>query len=386
MERILGEVVILERDIAGAPKTPCRLTEERRSTRAVGPEFADPFGVADPVGPIDAQCSGGESNPVDGPRVRYGECAEEADPGVDHDPAGGDAGQQGDLGVPVLDDETLVVLQREPPVGSMDDLLSRQRKAHGTALALEGESLPTDRLEQSERRRGGTRVDAMLGLRVGELLAVDDPGPFEVGPGDLALLVEIDGPQQCLALLAGEETSGVFVDGLGMQRCAGVGAVEGEPPVACFGVDGPAGCHECGDIGDRVEHAMAGAPSLGRECLVEVARAGRIDRDQREISGIPDPVLRPGGYHRPGCPGSFGGGLHLGGKAGRDVELIADPPESGDHLGIRRAADGLARHGADPNGTRPGQRVPALPGRGSSTQILPGSSATSLPFASVKSV
>ena len=53
-----------------------------------------------------------------------------------------------------------------------------------------------------------------------------------------------------------------------------------------FAVDRIARRHERADVGDRVEHAETITATLGVQRLVEVHRALRIQRDQRQVGAI----------------------------------------------------------------------------------------------------
>ncbi len=129
-----------------------------------------------------------------------------------------------------------------------------------------------------------------------------DQGAAQVGEDDGAVGVQVELPEQRGPGLAGEQAGGVLGDPGGVQRDAVVREVEGLDAAAGLDVDRPAGADEGGDVGDRVVHPVAAAGAVGEvHGLVEVARAGRIDGEQRQVGGV---VL--------GQPGALGGLLRLG--------------------------------------------------------------------------
>ncbi len=77
------------------------------------------------------------------------------------------------------------------------------------------------------------------------------------------------------------------------------------------------------DVRDRVVQHDVGAGSFQRERLVEVGRAGRVERHERPVGAID--VRRSGAASRR-QDRSQGG---LGWEPRRDVELLADPLQPG---------------------------------------------------------
>jgi hypothetical protein len=109
-----------------------------------------------------------------------------------------------------------------------------------------------------------------------------------------------------------------------MKRRADVGQVDGDTAHPCGTVDGTAGWKEGTHIGDRVvDDVPARAPtSLDRQRLVEVARAGRIDADERDVAAVDD---GRGVRSRPCHVGGFG--VDVGSETDRDLEVCTDGVE-----------------------------------------------------------
>jgi hypothetical protein len=115
-------------------------------------------------------------------------------------------------------------------------------------------------------------------------------------------------------------------------------------------VERPAAGHERAEVGDRVGDAVAVAPARDVEGLVEVARARRVDRDERQVDALAGRGL--GGLGRPGGGGTLGLGLGRGGEGDRHGGLRADLREPvAQRLG-RDDADAAGRHGPRPYGMR----------------------------------
>ena len=74
--------------------------------------------------------------PGDGAVVGVRERPQQADAGIEHDPTGGDPGEQRDLGVPLLDREGLVVGQLVGAVIGGHDLLGGEREVDRAAVDL----------------------------------------------------------------------------------------------------------------------------------------------------------------------------------------------------------------------------------------------------------
>ena len=95
------------------------------------------------------ECLGGAVQAPYVARVGLRQGAQQPDPGVDHERGRGEAGEQRDLGVPLLDGEELA--EREAPAVALDhDLLLGQRQGHPAASGLTLEAEPADLLEQGQ--------------------------------------------------------------------------------------------------------------------------------------------------------------------------------------------------------------------------------------------
>lgn len=117
-----------------------------------------------------------------------------------------------------------------------------------------------------------------------------DQRAAQVGEDDGAVGVQVELPEQGRAGLAGQQAGGVLAEPGRVQRDAVVGEVEGLDAAAGLGVDRAAGADEGGDVGDRVVHPVAAAGPAGQvHGLVEVAGAGRVDGEEREVGRV---VLR----------------------------------------------------------------------------------------------
>ena len=108
-------------------------------------------------------------------RVRRRQGAQEPDPGVDHERGGGEAGEQRDLRVPLLDRQERAELQA--PVVAVDlDLLLGQRQRHPAARGLAVQAQLADLLQQAQRLAGACRRRSALRRVVVELGASTAPG------------------------------------------------------------------------------------------------------------------------------------------------------------------------------------------------------------------
>jgi hypothetical protein len=115
-----------------------------------------------------------------------------------------------------------------------------------------------------------------------------------------------------------------------VQRHALVRRVQRAPARPRLAVDGGARRDEGGDVGDRVAHAPAAAVApLELKGLVEVARAGRVERHEPHVAQVRAraPVVARAALGRGARLGE-----HLVGEPLGDVELPADLREAGAHV------------------------------------------------------
>jgi hypothetical protein len=131
-----------------------------------------------------------------------------------------------------------------------------------------------------------------------------------------------------------------------MQRDLVLGAVQRLAAAVGLQVDRIAGSDEGGDVGDRVMQHVAVAVARDVQGLVQVHRAGRIDRDEGNVVAILGGQSRMrGGFAR--------GGLDIGGEGVGQGHFGADARDAGFERGNRRAV------GAEPASSRHRPRIPS---------------------------
>ena len=239
-----------------------------------------------------------------------------------HDGRRDRAGQERDLGVPVLGVKARLPLE---PVaarraGVRDDLLLGGVQDDGAAGARERDpafgDLPEDRLA----------LAAEMGV-VEPVRASDERAPDrrrDLAPG----IVELDGEDDRRPVLAGEQARGPFSEGPRVERAADVGRVDGDAAHPRLSLERPSPVDELRDVGDRVTDAVPAARgSLEQHRLVEIHAARRVDGEERELAQVGAAVrLDPAPGRR------LRGLLDRLREVGVDVELLAD---SGEVLGQR---------------------------------------------------
>ena len=276
---------------------------------------------------------------------RRRERTQQARAGREHQLGGGHAGQQGDLGVEVLDRQRAAVGEPVAAVAG-DHLLLGDGEADGAARAL---ALDQQRADLGEQREPlvGARVQRPLGARVVQLLAAADEGAADVEAGPLAVAVEVDRPQHRRPVPGGQQARGALGEQRRVQRCLGVGQVAGEHAGVGLGVERAAGRDEGRDVGDGVVDAVAAVAPLERDRLVEVHRAGGIEREERDR-----PAVLGGQCGRLG--GRLGLGEHRRCERPGNVELAPDRREArAQDAGLVGDTD-QAAHGRGPYVTRAG--------------------------------
>jgi hypothetical protein len=203
-------------------------------------------------------------------------------------------------------------------------------------------------------------VQRALDRGVVKLGGAAHPRPPQVDGDLLAGRVEVDRPQRRWAQLAGQQAGRSLRQRDRVQGHAGVRPVERGAARPCLAVHGAARDDEGRDVGDGVAHPPAIAvAALEVEGLVEVARAGRVQGDERQVAQVGplrpagDVVARPGprsarrlGEHR---LGERHGHLQLGADRGERGASVLERPLGGDGAGRAQAA-ARAAHGA-PNTT-----------------------------------
>lgn len=122
-----------------------------------------------------------------------------------------------------------------------------------------------------------------------------------------------------------------------MQRDTAVRRVEGLPALARLGVDRAARLDERRHVGDRVvEHGAAGG-ALEVQGLVEIGRAGRVDRHERDAAQVGQSC--GSGVDRHGAGRGIGLGEHRGREVVGQIQLVVEGREGGRQLVARRGRD-----------------------------------------------
>ena len=237
-----------------------------------------------------------------------------------------------------LDARHRAVREPVPAVVGLDRL-GGQRQGDSPAGSLEGLALQADFGEQRDlvflHLRGKRRaaVKGGLNLVVAELGHGADGGQLDPRPRELAGGVEVVVPEVGGALFAGKQGRGAVRKDLGVEGNRAVGSVKGLPAAVGFPVQRPARLNERSDGGDGVSKEVAVAFALDEERLVEVERAGRIDRGEGDVAPVDEARPEIGVVFPPrGC--AFGVGCGLRGEAGCNSELFPQCGEgSGDRAG-----------------------------------------------------
>ena len=209
-----------------------------------GVEGGEQLLVGDVRRPGDAQGPGGAPQPGEVPVVRGRQGAQDPDPGLAHEPRCADAGEEGDLRVPLLHREGGPEAQRVPAVEG-DDLLLRDLEGDAPALPLLGEPQLTDAAQERGQpvRDGGVgpAVDDALDLRVAQLGAAVHQGPAHVDVAHRPRGVEHDAPQVGRPVLPRQEAGGPGAEHLVVERDGPGGPVDGDAASVHGGVEGTAG-------------------------------------------------------------------------------------------------------------------------------------------------
>ena len=122
-----------------------------------------------------------------------------------------------------------------------------------------------------------------------------------------------------------------------MERRLGVGSVDRHAAGVRLRVQRAARGDERGDVGDRVAHAVPVAPALEVHRLVEVAGAGRVDRDERDLDAVAAALAARGGS----ASASAGGAKPSGTPASR--RIASKPSRSSPAGSTRIQRAGIAR-------------------------------------------
>ena len=170
-----------------------------------------------------------------------------------------------------------------------------QPEADSTSLDLEPLAKPPDLGQQRQRfvvrRKTALGVDGLLRLRVIQSRMGPDQRPGHVDLGLATFGVEVDRPHERRPDLVGQQAGRALTHLRRMQRRAGVRAVERLAASVRFGVEQVTGRDEGCDVGDGVAHAItAGHPGDGPPFdvhgLVEVHRAGRVNRQEGDVGNV----------------------------------------------------------------------------------------------------
>ncbi len=269
-------------------------------------------------------------------------------------------------------------VEAERAVVARDDLLLRDLDRHAAALALAREPQLAHLAEQQEGVAGvvpgGTSVDPGLRLVVGEALRRAHDGAPHPRVEDLAAGVEHDAPGRGRAVLARQEAGRALGQHGRVQRGAAVGRVEGRAALVDLGVDRAARHDERADVGDRVAHDERGAHRVARRSpgplevqrLVEVHRARRVDRDERDVAQVDAPRT---GHRAVLAHDLLGLGEHPVREALRYLHLAAQRRERvGDQRGGARGGGLGSREaqvtgGHEPDPTHPSPGTSCVAGR-----------------------
>ena len=187
--------------------------------------------------------------------------------------------------------------------------------------------------------RGCSPVELGLRLLVAELLPTADPGPDHVGVDHLPVRIQPDRPQQGGPDLIRQQTRRPLAEHRRVERDPSVRGVHRHPPPVRFVIKQIPARDEGGHIGDRVgdDEAVVGPPDVQR--LIEITRAGRIDRDQLQVGPIMINESRPG-------RGAVGRGQHIRRELRGNGQALADGGQaSGQVVGhISGQPDLTSRH------------------------------------------
>ena len=205
-------------------------------------------------GPVDVQTSGdpAQSRDVVGVRGRHG--PQHTDATVEHELGGGHPGQQGDLGVPVLDRQRRPEAER-PDITVRDDVLTGDGQVHPAAVPLALLPQRPDFAQELDGLGRGPGIQGPLHGRVVLLRAAADDCPVQIGADELAVVVEVERPHQGRPRLAGQQRPGAPAQHRRVQRHPSVGEVQRLGPPVRRQVQRSAGSHEGGDVGDGVPEA-----------------------------------------------------------------------------------------------------------------------------------
>jgi hypothetical protein len=204
---------------------------------------------------------------------------------LQHQGGGGHAGEQGDLGVVLLDGQRRPQDQL-PTVAVLLDLLLGQGQVDRAAIGCAAGQQRTQLGQQRDRLGCGARVDVRLQAGVVELGPAAHPRSLQGDAGDLAVGVQVDGPQHRGAVRVGQQAHRALAEHRRVQRNLAVREVDGLAANPRLGLKRAARPHVGGDVGDRVAHPIAAGPAGELHRLVEVARGGRIHRDERDVGAV----------------------------------------------------------------------------------------------------
>ena len=267
-------------------------------------------------------------------RIRFGQRTQQAYAVLHHQVRGGHAGQQGNLFVPILDRMAGAEFQR--PLSLFDaDLLFRQRQADSATVALALLAQFPDLAQHRPHRFRLAVVYFPLHACIFELGPTPDPCAAHVHRDAFAAGIELHGPEQRRPHLARQQRRGIFRQGFGMQRNLGVGAVQRLATTMGFEVDCIPGSDECGDIGDRVMHAIAVSVALHEQRLVQVHRVRRIDGDESDVGAV---LVRQAWVRRRGDRGL----LDRQRECRRQVQLTLQPGHAAGQRGDLRRVQAQA--------------------------------------------
>lgn len=280
--------------------------------RRVSWDGSEVFAVRDAVRPGEPERSDAAVKLGERGGVGRQHRAKDPDPAVKHDPACRHPGEEGQLGVPLLDTE------REPaldPVAVLvaDNLLFGHVQARTAARPLAGDPELADHREKREgrgcgcgacgrgpgtrgtgARPGRARIDSDLRRRIVELRAGTDPGALDAGRADIrpvergtAIGVELDRPDERAPILVREQRGAPLTEFARVQRHRPVRKIEGLAAAPCLGVERAARRHKARHVGDRVaEHEPGAAGALDMERLVEVTRLRWVERHKLDVAEV----------------------------------------------------------------------------------------------------
>jgi hypothetical protein len=176
-------------------------------------------------------------------------------------------------------------LQRPTSAGA-HDVLFRQIEIDGMSLAREFPAKTADLLEKGNGSGRTSVDDRLLQAGVVQLLPRTDSRATDIDVGDDRTRVERDLPQHRRSQLIRQQARCAFTEHGRMQRNARIRKIESLAARLEFFIECRSGFDEGRDIGNCVADEKTVAFGCDVQRLVEVTAAGRIDRDEWDVTSI----------------------------------------------------------------------------------------------------